>query len=90
MYKRQQLATILCNYAKYKGKYLKTSANTSKYKDWYRVSSYARESMNWAVSKGVITGKDNGTRVDPLGTASRACLLYTSIGEANYFESLNR
>ena len=28
--------------------------------------------MNWAVSKGVITGKDNGTRVDPLGTASRA------------------
>ncbi len=69
---REQLATILCNYAKYKGKYVKTSANTSKYKDWYRVSSYARESMNWAVSKGVITGKDNGTRVDPLGTASRA------------------
>lgn len=69
---REQLATILCNYAKYKSKYAKTSSNTSNYKDWYRVSSYARESMNWAVSKGVITGKDNGTRVDPLGTASRA------------------
>ena len=68
---REQLATILCNYAKYKKKYTSATVNTSKYKDWNRVSSYARASMQWAIAKGVVTGKDNGTRVDPLGTASR-------------------
>ena len=68
---REQLATILCNYSKYKKKYTSSTVNTSKYKDWNRVSSYARASMQWAIAKGVVTGKDNGTRVDPLGTASR-------------------
>ena len=68
---REQLATILCNYAKYKKKYTSSTVNTSKYKDWYKVSSYAKPSLQWAIAKGVITGKDNGTRVDPLGTASR-------------------
>ena len=32
----------------------------------------ARPAMNWAVAKGIITGKYNGTKVDPQGTASRA------------------
>ena len=68
---REQLATILCNYAKYKKKYTNSTVNTSKYKDWYKVSSYAKPSLQWAIAKGVVTGKDNGTRVDPLGTASR-------------------
>ena len=69
---REQLATILCNYAKYKGKNVNKTANTSKFTDWYKVTGYARPAMNWAVSTGVITGKYNGTKVDPQGTASRA------------------
>ena len=69
---REQLATILCNYAKYKGKNVNKTADTSKYVDWYKVTGYARPSMNWAVSTGVVTGKYNGTKVDPQGTASRA------------------
>ena len=68
---REQLATILCNYAKYKKKYSNVTVNTSKYKDWNRVSSYARQSIQWAIKTGVITGKENGTKVDPLGTATR-------------------
>ena len=28
--------------------------------------------MQWAIAKGIISGKDNGTRIDPQGTASRA------------------
>ena len=36
------------------------------------MTGYARPAMNWAVAKGVITGKYNGTKVDPQGTASRA------------------
>ena len=69
---REQLATILCNYAKYKKQNVNLSTDTSKYKDWYKVTGYARPAMSWAVSKGVITGKYNGTKVDPQGTASRA------------------
>ena len=69
---REQLATILCNYAKYKGKNVNKTVDTSKYKDWYKVTGYARPAMSWAVSTGVITGKYNGTKVDPQGTASRA------------------
>ena len=76
---REQLATILCNYAKYKKKYTNSTVNTSKYKDWYKVSSYAKPAAQWAIAKGVITGKENGTKVDPQGTATRgeaACMIY--------------
>lgn len=69
---REQLAVILNNYAKYKGKNVNVTANTNKYVDWYKVTGYARPAMNWAVAKGIITGKYNGTKVDPQGTASRA------------------
>ena len=69
---REQLATILCNYAKYKGKNVNKTADTSNFKDWYKVTGYARPAMSWAVATGVITGKYNGTKVDPQGTASRA------------------
>ena len=54
---REQLAVILNNYAKYKGKNVNVTANTNKYVDLYKVTGYARPAMNWAVAKGVITGK---------------------------------
>ena len=76
---REQLATILCNYSKYKKKYSNATVDTSKYKDWNKVSSYARASMQWAIKTGVVTGKENGTKVDPQGTATRgeaACMIY--------------
>ena len=76
---REQLATILCNYAKYKKKNTNVTVDTSKYKDWNKVSSYARASMQWAIKTGVVTGKENGTKVDPQGTATRgeaACMIY--------------
>ena len=76
---REQLATILCNYAKYKGKNTKVTVDTGKYKDWYKVSSFAKPAAQWAIKTGVITGKENGTKVDPLGTATRgeaAVMLY--------------
>ena len=76
---REQLATILCNYARYKGKNTKVTVDTSKYKDWYKVSSFAKPAAQWAIKTGVITGKENGTKVAPLGTATRgeaAVMLY--------------
>ena len=35
-------------------------------------SVFAEDAMSWAVGTGIITGKDNGTRLDPQGNASRA------------------
>lgn len=69
---REQLATILRNYASFKGKDLTANANMSKFKDGSKISSYAVTGVNWAISKKIISGKDNGTRIDPRGTASRA------------------
>ena len=69
---REQLATILYNYAKYKGKNVTANPDLSKYKDWHKVTGYAQPAMKWAIAKGVVSGKDNSTRLDPQGTASRA------------------
>ena len=69
---REQLATILYNYAKYKGKNVTANPDISKYKDWYKVTGYAQTAIKWAIAKGVVNGKDNSTRLDPQGTASRA------------------
>ena len=69
---REQLATILNNYAKYKKKDTKAQADLTKFTDNKKISSYAREGVAWAVAKKVMSGKVNGTMVDPQGMASRA------------------
>ena len=69
---REQLATMLWNYAKYKGQEVNSSQNFTGYKDAEKISWYAKETMAWAVEKGVVHGKDYGTRLDPQGTANRA------------------
>ena len=69
---REQLATILMNYAKYKGKDTRERTDLNKFVDNKGISSYAKDSISWAVAKNVMSGKVNGTRIDPAGTASRA------------------
>ena len=69
---REQLATILNNYAKYKKKDTKAQADLTKFTDNKKISSYAREAVSWAVAKKVMSGKVNGTIVDPQGRATRA------------------
>ena len=69
---REQLATILNNYAKYKKKDTKAQADLTKYADNKKISSYAREGIAWAIAKKVMSGKVNGTIIDPQGMASRA------------------
>ena len=68
---RQDLAGILRNYAKYKNKNVKVSADLSKFKDVGSIGGYALPSIKWAVGKGVITGNKNGT-LNPKGNATRA------------------
>ena len=69
---REQLATILKNYADYKKKDTSARADLSTFTDEKGISSYAREGIAWAVANKVMSGKNNGTRVDPRGNATRA------------------
>ena len=69
---RQDLAVMLYAYADYKG-FDKTTDNSaiSGFADAIKVSSYAKNAMNWAVTQGLISGK-GGNRLDPTGNATRA------------------
>ena len=67
---REQLAVMLSNYCKYKGKYKATNANYSKFSDSGKISGYAKIGMNWAVGHKIVNGS-NG-KLNPQGTATRA------------------
>ena len=69
---REQMAVMMYRYAKYKGYDVTKTADFSKFKDAANVSEFAEEAMRWAVGTGIITGKDEGTRIDPQGNAARA------------------
>ena len=44
----------------------------SQFKDRKSVSSWAKDALTWANGAGIITGKDNGKKIDPQGNAARA------------------
>ena len=67
---REQLATILYNYCRYKGKYKTVYADYSKFSDSNKISSFAKWGMNWAVGNKIVNGS-NG-KLNPQGTATRA------------------
>ena len=70
---REQMATILWRYAKYKGMDVSVGEDTNimDYDDVKEISSYAVSAMQWAVGEGIIKGTDNVT-LEPKGTATRA------------------
>lgn len=71
---REQLVTFLYRYAEVSGVDLNAAGDLERFPDAARVSTYARESMIWAVSAGLIYGNANGgvTLLAPKGTATRA------------------
>ena len=69
---REEMATMIYNYAKYTGVDVSKGKSIASFKDSNKVSSYAKNPMKWAYKNNIITGKDNGTRLDPKGTATRA------------------
>ncbi len=75
---REQMAAILCRYAKASGydvsqagSSVDLSAASPVFKDGAAVSSYAADSVKWAVGSGLLSGKGDGV-LDPQGTATRA------------------
>lgn len=68
---REQLATILYRYMTTQNYNTTQRSSLSSFSDSAKVSSWAKEAMEWAVSTGLITGKTGGL-LDPGGNASRA------------------
>ena len=65
---REQMVTI---FWRYNGSPTAENADLSKFTDADKISGWAQQAMEWAVSVGVISGKGNGI-LDPVGTATRA------------------
>ena len=71
---REQIATMLYRYAQYKG-YNTSGRNLAlayTFLDGGHVSAFSKTAMEWITWSNIITGKDNNTRLDPQGNASRA------------------
>ena len=68
---RQQLATFLYAYSSLKGIKTDGRADLSSYSDAQSISSWAQESMRWAVHSGLLSGTTL-TTLEPKKTASRA------------------
>ena len=74
---REQLAAILMRYAAYQKADVSKRADLTKYTDAAEISSYAKDSVAWAVAMGIIAGKTQNT-IAPLYNATRAeaaCML---------------
>lgn len=70
MITREQLVTMMYRYAQYKGCEIEKGKSLNSYPDAAKVSSFAKESMQWAVGCGIIKG-DQGN-LNPQGNTNRA------------------
>lgn len=68
---REQLARIFYVYSDKQGYNVSTRADLSKYSDASKISSWAKDQVSWAVSRGIINGMTETTIV-PRGSATRA------------------
>ena len=67
---REQMATMMYRYAKYKELDVTATADISAYPDAASVSAFAQEAMKWCVAEEIITG-DSGS-LKPQGVTVRA------------------
>ena len=68
---REQMVSFLARYAKLMDKYESMDEDLSVFTDIKDLSSYAEESMKWAVGTGLVSGTGSG-KLDPKATATRA------------------
>ncbi|MCL1874041.1 MAG: S-layer homology domain-containing protein [Clostridiales bacterium] len=68
---REQVVVILHRYSEQQGKNIKTEADLSKYVDAGKISSWAKNAMQWAVGSGLISGRTVAT-LAPQGEITRA------------------
>lgn len=70
---REQMATILYNYAKYKGYDVTRSADLAGFADAAQIHNYAKTAMQWVNAEGLINGINENT-LSPTGSTTRAQL----------------
>ena len=68
---REQLAAILYRYADYMNLSTKGASNLTKFDDYNKIGTWARDAMAWANYHGLINGVSY-SRIDPKGNATRA------------------
>ncbi len=68
---REQIAVMLYRYAKGKNVDLPAEVSSLSFKDANEISDYAKESITWAVAKGIMEGNSDLT-LNPSGLATRA------------------
>lgn len=68
---REQMATILYQYARYKQYDMAVTGNVSYFTDGSKASGYAAIPFGWAIGKGLVNGCGNDL-LDPLANAERA------------------
>lgn len=68
---REQIAAIMERYADYKGQDTDEIGDLTQFADSDEISWWAIENVQWAVGRGIISGKGNNI-LDPLGNATRA------------------
>lgn len=68
---REELATIFYKYSEYKGYNISTYGFSLEFRDSNKVSSWAMNSVKWAVGNNIINGKGYGI-LDPRNFATRA------------------
>lgn len=68
---REQMASIIYNYAKYKGYDVTETGALAEFSDSSSVSIWAKDAMSFAVKNGIMSGKGNN-KLDPKATATRA------------------
>lgn len=79
----EQACLILQRYAESKNGECNTQLTTARYTDAYKISSYAKEAVNWALANGVYVG--TGNRINPLSSASRALVASMFCNYASIF-----
>ena len=68
---REQMAKVLYSYCQYKQVPAEPSGSLEAFPDGNKVSSWAKEPVQWAVAQKLIQGFEDGT-LRPTGTATRA------------------
>lgn len=68
---REQMVTILYQYAQYKNYELTVAGDLSTFGDYDKTSPYAVTAFNWAIGKELIAGVGNNL-LDPTGNAERS------------------
>jgi len=90
---REQLATLLANYAEIKGYDVTLTGDISAFEDSDAVSDWAEDGVKWSVASGIIKGTDKNY-INPKGNATRAQIAqmisnYISYCDSHYTVILN-